>query len=106
MPKNAPDAHFILFYEGGADYAERRAPYRSEHLALARAAKARGEMVLAGAYADPCDGAAIVFKGGSPDVAVNFAKADPYVVHGVVQRWHVRKWTTVVGDAALNEVKI
>jgi len=41
--------HFLLFYEVVADYAERRVPLRAAHLALARRAVERGELVLGGA---------------------------------------------------------
>jgi len=31
-----------------------------------------------------------------------FAAADPYVTNGLVRRWRVREWTTVIGrDAAV-----
>src|SRR5258708_11116697 len=92
--------HYLLFYEVASDYVERRAPFRAEHLALARAAQQRGELVLGGALAGPVDGAVLLFRGESPAVAEAFAAADPYVRNGVVTRWHVRKWTTVVGDGA------
>lgn len=98
------DKHFILFYQGADDYAARRSAHRAAHLDHAREAHARGELVLAGAYADPVDGAALVFKGSSPEIAERFAETDPYVVNGVVRRWHVREWTTVVGDLALTKV--
>lgn len=90
--------HYLLFYEVGADYAERRVPFRPAHLAYARQAHQRGELVLAGALADPADGAILFFQGSSPEVAASFAKADPYVLNGVVTGWRVREWTTVVGD--------
>jgi len=96
--------HFLLFYEVVADYAERRAPLRAAHLALARRAVDRGELVLGGALADPLDGAVLLFRGSSPDVAAAFAAADPYVANGLVTRWYVRKWTTVVGPDAANPV--
>jgi uncharacterized protein len=96
--------HYLLFYEAGADYEERRKPFRSAHLEHARAAAARGELVLGGAFAKPIDGAVILFRGDSPAAAEQFAKSDPYVVNGVVKRWHVREWTTVVGAEA--ETKI
>ena len=86
----------ILFYEVVDDYVERRAPFRAEHLALATAAHARGELVLAGAYANPADGAALVFR-GEPRVAEEFARRDPYVESGVVTSFVVREWTVVVG---------
>jgi hypothetical protein len=89
--------YFILFYEVADDYLERRAPLRAEHLALARAAAARGELRLGGAYADPADGAALVFRGSGREVAERFAGDDPYVKNGLVERWHVREWTVVIG---------
>lgn len=92
--------HYLLFYDVIEDYAARRIPLRAEHLALGRAAVARGELVLGGALADPVDGAVLLFRGGSPAVAADFARADPYVREGLVTRWWVREWTTVVGPGA------
>jgi len=92
--------HYLLFYEAGPDYGERRAPFRAAHLDHARAAVARGELILGGAYASPADGAVLLFRAASPQIAEHFAKNDPYVVNGVVTRWRVREWTTVVGAAA------
>ena len=92
--------HYLLFYEVVADYVERRQPFRAEHLALGRAAHARGELVLGGALADPVDGALLLFQGDSPAAAEAFAAADPYVRNGLVTRWYVRTWTTVVGTGA------
>jgi len=92
--------HYLLFYEAAADYAERRKPFRDAHLAHARAAVTRDELVLGGAFANPIDGAALLFRGDSPAAAEQFAKSDPYVMNGVVKKWHIREWTTVVGDTA------
>jgi len=96
--------HYLLFYQFVPDYLERRAQYRNEHLRLAWEVHERGELLLAGAYADPTDGAVLLFKGDSPEVAERFAAADPYVRSGLVTRWHVRAWTTVVGDEASTPV--
>ena len=94
--------HYLLFYEVGDDYVSRRAEFRDAHLRKAWEASARGELVLGGAMADPVDGAVLLFKGDSPEVAAKFARSDPYVMGGAVKRWHVREWTTVVGnDAAM-----
>lgn len=92
--------HVILFYDIGEDYVERRGPYRNEHLALARQAFERGELVLGGALADPVDGVVLVFRGPTTEAAEAFAKADPYVKNGVVKGWRARKWTTVVGEGS------
>lgn len=96
--------HYVLFYDLAPDYLERRAALRDEHLALAWQAQARGDLLIAGALAEPVDGALLIFAGDSPAVAEQFAMADPYVRHGLVASWRVRPWTTVVGDAASTPV--
>jgi uncharacterized protein YciI len=92
--------HYLLFYDVVDDYVTRRVPLRAGHLAHARAAVARGELVLGGALAHPADGAVLLFRGESPAAAEAFAASDPYVRSGLVTRWHVREWTTVVGPGA------
>ena len=91
---------YLLFYEAASDYLERRGAFRAEHLALAWAAQAKGHLVLAGALANPADGAVFHFRGESPAAAEEFANADPYVRNGLVTHWRIREWTTVVGDTA------
>jgi hypothetical protein len=93
--------HHILFYDVVDDYVEKRAKFREAHLQHARQAHERGELILAGALAEPVDGAVLVFQGSSPAPAEAFANADPYVINGLVKSWRVRKWTTVIGDSAL-----
>jgi len=97
--------HYLLFYEVGEDYVSRRATFRKEHLEKAWRANERGELVLAGALANPVDGAVLLFKGDSAEVAERFAKVDPYVTSGAVRRWYVREWTTVVGEDAATPIR-
>lgn len=92
--------HYLLMYDVAGDYAERRVQWRAAHLELAKAAVERGELLLGGALADPVDGAVLLFTGETAEAAENFARADPYVKHGLVKRWRVRPWTTVVGPGA------
>jgi uncharacterized protein YciI len=89
--------YYMLQYDLVEDYLERRPLHREEHLELARRAHDRGELVLAGAYADPADGAALVFKGDHESVVERFVAADPYVREGLVAAWRIRRWTVVVG---------
>jgi uncharacterized protein YciI len=97
--------HYLLIYELAPDYLERRAEFRDEHLKLAWESQQRGEMVLAGALADPADQAVLVFNCDSPEPVRMFAAHDPYVLHGLVRAFHVRQWNTVVGDDATNPVR-
>jgi uncharacterized protein len=92
--------HYLLIYDVSPDYLERRSLYRDRHLALAWRAHDRGELQLGGALADPVDGAILLFSGEGPEAAERFAREDPYVTEGLVTRWRVRKWSTVVGEAA------
>ena len=77
--------HYLMFYDVADDYAEKRMPFRAAHIAYARQAVARGDLVLGGALASPADGAVLVFRGSSPAVAEAFAAGDPYVVNGLVR---------------------
>ncbi len=97
--------HYLLLYEFGPNYVERRTPYRDRHLRAAWDAEARGELILAGAYADPVDGALLLFRCDSPGVVERFVAADPYVTAGLVKQWRIRAWTTVVGKAAETPVR-
>jgi uncharacterized protein YciI/heme-degrading monooxygenase HmoA len=97
--------HYLLFYEAGEDYVSKRASLRAEHLEKAWQASAQGDLVLAGALADPVDGAVLLFKGDSPEIAERFAQSDPYVRCGAVKRWYVREWTTVAGEGAAAPVR-
>ncbi len=97
--------HFLLIYDLAPDYLARRGPLRDLHLGMAWAASARGELVLAGAVQDPLDTAIFLFKGDSPAAAEAFAKADPYVLNGLIAKWRVREWTTVAGEGAANPVR-
>lgn len=97
--------HYLLFYEVGEDYVSRRTEFRNAHLEKAWKASECGELLLAGALANPVDGAVLLFQGDSPEVAEKFAKADPYVTSGAVKRWYVREWTTVAGAGAATPVR-
>jgi uncharacterized protein YciI len=57
------EMYYLLLYDVVEHYVEKRKPLREAHLDCARKALARGELVLGGAFTDPVDGAALVFKG-------------------------------------------
>ena len=92
--------HYLLFYDYVENAVDRRAPFREQHLSLAREAVARGELLLGGAFADPVDGAALLFQADDPSVVEAFLRRDPYVANGIVTRWRIRPWTVVVGALA------
>lgn len=97
--------HYLLNYEFVPDYLERRKALRARHLELAWAVHDRGELALAGALGGDPPGAVLLFKCETPEAAERFAKADPYVTGGLVTRWWVRPWHTVVGSEATTPVR-
>lgn len=92
--------HYLLFYEKMPDYAERQAPLAEAHRAHLAVAVRDGMLLLGGSLSDPEDGSAmLVFRTDARAIVEAFASSDPYVVGGVVCRWWVRAWLTVVGTA-------
>jgi len=97
--------HYLLIYDLAPDYLERRGQFRTEHLKLAWEFHEKEGLVIAGALADPADGAVLLFKSDSPAPAERFVAADPYVKNGLIKSWRIRQWTTVVGNDASTPVR-
>jgi len=89
--------YFALIYDLVDDYLDRRTAFRDEHLRLARAAVDRGELQLAGAFAEPADRALLVWRADGPAVVEAFVRQDPYVTNGLVRAWTIREWSVVLG---------
>ena len=56
----------------------------------------RGELLMAGALAEPADRAVLIFRVDGRSAVEEFARGDPYVTSGLVTRWHVRPWMQVI----------
>ncbi|WP_240700132.1 hypothetical protein [Sphingomonas gei] len=65
--------------------------------------QSRGELLLGGAVGEPVESALLLFT--DADAAHAFPAADPYVANGLVTRWSVVPWATVVGAEAANPVR-
>ena len=89
--------YFLLLYDFVENIVERRAPYREEHLKLARAAQGRNELLLGGAFSDTVDGAVLVFRSDAASAVEEFVRQDPYVRNGLVTKWRIRPWNVVTG---------
>ena len=90
--------YYALLYELVDDMVTRRVPFREEHLRLARESRERGELILAGALAEPVDRALLVFQVDDKSKVESFARKDPYVINGLAKKWEVRPWNVVVGN--------
>ena len=95
-----PMGYYLLEYALINDYVARRAAFREAHLALAREAQRRGDLILAGALAEPTDRAVLVWRTDDSSVIERFIDSDPYVRNGLVISWTIRPWTVVIGEGA------
>jgi hypothetical protein len=86
----------LLIYDVVEDYVERRVPLREAHLARVRQAHERGEMLLAGSFGEPVEGALLLFRCPDASIPEAFAREDPYVKAGIVTAWRVRQWNEVL----------
>jgi uncharacterized protein len=91
----------MLSYEYVDGMAERRAPYRREHLALVERWKDRGELLLAGAAGEGPRGAVLIFDAPAERVE-RFAADDPYGAAGLVASRRIEP-LNVVAHAPLPE---
>jgi uncharacterized protein YciI len=100
-----PMPYFALQYDVVDHFTDKRAPFRDAHLKLVRDAHARGDIFMAGPIGQPPAGALLIFQSETSEVAENFARADPYVLQGLVTRWRALPWTVVVESPALGRPK-
>jgi len=94
-------SYYLLEYVLADDYLDRRASLREAHLALARDARRRGHLILAGALAEPSDRAVLVWRTEDRSVVARFAEDDPYVRQGLVTTWTIRLWDVVIDGGPL-----
>ena len=87
--------YYILFYKTVDNYIERRAMFRPDHLGLVEEFHSDGRLFMAGALAEPADGAVLIFSGDTPQAANEFVSRDPYVKNGLITEWSVRPWMVV-----------
>lgn len=83
----------ILGFDGPEGVAKRKV-HRPAHLARMDALDAQGRLVLAGPLTDQA-GSLIVIEAASLAEAEAFIREDPYVVHGVFERFEVHPFMQV-----------
>ena len=88
--------YYLLIYELVDNYLTARQAFRAQHFEHIKAAQARGEFILGGAF-DPAEEAGLLFKVKDKSIIENFVTTDPYVINGLVKAWHIKKWSIVIG---------
>ena len=86
---------FVLFYESADDVGAKARPVFAAHQAHWSEFLAAGSLLMIGTFGNPQDeGSMAVFT--TREAAEEFARTDPFVLHGVVRRWHVQAWNEVL----------
>jgi uncharacterized protein len=81
---------YVLIYESPADLdLEKLRAVFPEHQARWDVFREQGTLLLIGPYANR-EGALAVFT--TQDAAEEFVATDPFVLNGLVARWHITGW--------------
>jgi uncharacterized protein len=80
---------YVLLYESAGDVATKAPLHFAAHRARWREFHDRGTLQMIGAFADQ-SGALGIFT--TREGAEEFARGDPFVVHGVVRTWRIHEW--------------
>lgn len=86
---------YVLFYESAEDLAPKARLHFAAHQARYRKFVDAGTLLMIGPFANAQDeGSMAIFT--SREAAEDFAREDPFVLNGVVRKWHVREWNEVL----------
>ena len=88
---------YVLFYESADDVASKAPAHFPAHRERYEKFHAAGTLQMLGTFADPqTEGSMAIFT--TRESADEFAHGDPFVLNGVVARWHVREWNEIFTD--------
>jgi uncharacterized protein YciI len=85
---------YLLIYTSADDVAEKAPLHFAAHRARWAEFRANGTLLLIGPYADQSGALAVLT---TREAAEEFARSDPFVLHGVVREWSVREWLGALG---------
>jgi uncharacterized protein YciI len=85
---------YVLFYEAAEDVVNKAPPQMPAHRAHIQAFHEGRALEQVGLFGSPQDeGAMVIFS--AREAAEEFARTDPFVLNGVVRRWHIRQWDEI-----------
>ena len=89
---------YVVFYESDGDGIAKAPVHFPAHRARLDVFHARGTLLMVGTFSRPVEeGAMAIFT--TREAAEEFVRDDPFVVNGVVQRWHIREWNEILAPA-------
>ena len=85
---------YVLYYQPSADVAAKAPVHVAAHRARWQQFVSDGTLLMIGPFSNPREGAMGIFT--TRAAAETFAAGDPFVLNGVIERWHVREWAEAI----------
>jgi uncharacterized protein YciI len=81
----------VVLYEPADGMLERAPEHMDAHGARIREFHERGDILMVGTFGDPQrEGSMSIFP--TREAAEAFVAGDPFVLHGLIRRWELRRW--------------
>jgi uncharacterized protein YciI len=88
---------YVLFYDSADDVASKAPAHFPAHRERLDKFHAAGTLQMVGTFADPqTEGSMAIFT--TREAAEEFVEGDPFVLNGVVARWHIREWNEIFSE--------
>jgi uncharacterized protein YciI len=89
---------YVVLYESAPDVRSLAPAHFPAHSARANAFHAGGTLLMIGTFDNVQeDGAMAIFT--TREAAEEFVKGDPFVLEGVVAKWHIRAWNEMLAGS-------
>jgi uncharacterized protein YciI len=85
---------YVMVYETAPDGLAKARENFPAHRARLDEFHERGQLLMAGPFSDPSEGAIGVFT--TREAAEEFIRDDPFVLNGVVAKWRIQEWNEVL----------
>jgi len=92
---------YVVLYESADDVVSKAPAHFQAHKARLDQFHARGDLLMVGTFGDPQnEGSMAVFA--TRESAEEFIAGDPFVLNGVVAKWHLREWNEILENERSN----
>ena len=96
-----PDKYYVAFFVTSCKSMEevksRHGATIAAHLARSNELHKQGTLLMAGAFLDnPEEPVSTMGIFPTREAAEEYAKGDPFVLNGLVTKWHIREWANIL----------
>ena len=100
-PMPTPDKYYVAFFVTSCKSMEevksRHGATIAAHLAHSNELHKQGTLLMAGAFLDnPEEPVSTMGIFPTREAAEEYAKGDPFVLNGLVTKWHIREWANIL----------